>query len=847
MVLSFGRSAKSSNNVDINDMKSNDIENNSNDHVKNKENKKKSTSLDFDPELVSNYLAERSSAESQLKISLYDFGGQKIFSSIHHLFLTKFGVYVIVFNMEWMVGDEEEKNRCFEYLDFWVNSVAIHTCDEKSVSAPIAFVGTHADCVSSEDDYKVISKEIKDNFGTVWASIIEYDDFQGTSESLSFFPVNNKKGQVDENLQKLLQHVEKEILRADYIQEKYPLRWLKCMDTLKALSAEKPYLTMSEIKTHCCGSSLIEDEENELPIFLQFAHEMGAIMWHYQDKALKDIVILDPVKFLIKPATYVICQYGKEGDNIRHRQEVRKKCEKQLPKAWNQMMQRGIVSSELLALLLDDFAETRETIILLMVKYGLMMPIEKKSSSKHFLDKNVNARYSSDMVVPSLLPVQNVSSISDLFQVPGKWPATCFFSFQANHMFDPELEMVSSQELTKDGFLPYGLFEHLVSKMLRYVNHQVPHKNKYDGLFQDTMICFLSRQLVRLSNRKDMNSIAMEVDGNSPVLIYHRVLGLILEIIAEKMHSLKCIPLLQYDDDVFIHLNYVYYIADKGGELKLGRNRILNKKWIREKYEAWVRERYSEIFDLFISYRWRSNDSKGDDSSLTSILFDQLSNLQSIGDDDRCLSVFLDHIILQDGEQFQEKFCECLFNARVFLPVVSSDALMRMFEGKFTSDQEDNVLIEWMLAMRVAKVKGAKIFPLLIGNLIADDADNNGSLGYLQKRESFFSSKLLDKLSTLIPTKCIEIANKVMQYYQFPSSPIPEQSVKDIVCELTKYQAYDFCKVDSKEVVEDYTEKVMEVLRKKISEDEKATKIPQQKVSVEKSTEGLVQEDKIIS
>ena len=39
-------------------------------------------------------------------------------------------------------------------------------------------------------------------------------------------------------------------------------------------------------------------------------------MWHYQDKALKDIVILDPVKFLIKPATYVICQYGKEGDTL---------------------------------------------------------------------------------------------------------------------------------------------------------------------------------------------------------------------------------------------------------------------------------------------------------------------------------------------------------------------------------------------------------------------------------------------------------------------------------------------------------------------------------------------------
>ena len=117
--------------------------------------------------------------------------------------------------------------------------------------------------------------------------------------------------------------------------------------------------------------------------------------------------------------------------------------------------------------------------------------------------------------------------------------------------------------------------------------------------------------------------------------------------------------------------------------------------------------------------------------------------------------------------------------------------------------------------MRVAKVKGAKIFPLLIGNLETDGSFDDG---YLQKRTSFFRSNLFEKLSTAIPKKSIETANKVMQDFQFPSPPIAEQSVKDIVSELTKYQGYDFSGVDSAHVMEDFVRKVMKVLQKKGAE-----------------------------
>lgn len=38
-----------------------------------------------------------------LKFTLWDFGGQDVFYTMHHLFLNRFGVYLVCFNMQWLV------------------------------------------------------------------------------------------------------------------------------------------------------------------------------------------------------------------------------------------------------------------------------------------------------------------------------------------------------------------------------------------------------------------------------------------------------------------------------------------------------------------------------------------------------------------------------------------------------------------------------------------------------------------------------------------------------------------------------------------------------------------------
>ena len=493
-----------------------------------------------------------------------------------------------------------------------------------------------------------------------------------------------------------------------------------------------------------------------------------------------------------------------------------------------------------------------------MIKYGLMISIELKSSSNAYIiklsstDKQIDIR---DMVVPSLLPDSNASSLSSLssiFEIPEIWSASSYFSFFANYHSNSEdqYQYFEEKKLKADGFLPFGVFPSLVSKLLRYVNEQVPHQHKYDGLFQDQVTFYMGNQLIRLTVDQDMHSILMEVSGKNPnpIIVHHRVYGIINEVIHQITKALNCIPLLKYNDDCFIDMNVISGIIKKGRKLRLFRGLMIDAASIREKFPLWIREYNNVSFDLFISYRLKFKDSEGDDSSFTAVLFDQM-NMQSIGDNNEFVSVFLDKMVLEDADQFQERFCECLLKSKVIIPILSSDALQRMMIGKVMPEKNDNLLIEWILSLEMAKRKKLKIFPILIGakkinnnainnSLNNDDVASSSSLGYLNERNDFWSSNLLDKLSAEIPTKSIITANKILMEREHDAPAIAERSVKDIVNELSLHNGWDFSSVAPKHAVETVVEKVMEILYKMTKNDDTLdhrNKSPNKNDTIEKS------------
>jgi hypothetical protein len=66
---------------------------------------------------------------------------------------------VITFNMEWLssLADTAIREECIRYISFWLNSVIIHTQNEKGQVAPVVFAGTRKDLITSPAEHQAIS------------------------------------------------------------------------------------------------------------------------------------------------------------------------------------------------------------------------------------------------------------------------------------------------------------------------------------------------------------------------------------------------------------------------------------------------------------------------------------------------------------------------------------------------------------------------------------------------------------------------------------------------------------------------------------------------------------------
>jgi GTPase SAR1 family protein len=128
--------------------------------------KEQSPAMDLDEEMVMKTLATMQDAHTGLLISLFDFGGQSVFDVIHHLFLTRNGV----FNMEWLVKDGPEKEKALRFMRNWLSSIVVHTYDRvHGTCAPVVFVGTRLDTITSGAEHEAISTVLYERTSlTIW-------------------------------------------------------------------------------------------------------------------------------------------------------------------------------------------------------------------------------------------------------------------------------------------------------------------------------------------------------------------------------------------------------------------------------------------------------------------------------------------------------------------------------------------------------------------------------------------------------------------------------------------------------------------------------------------------------
>ena len=87
----------------------------------------------MDQELL---LYVKEGGKEKMRMSVWDFGGQDTFYCLHHLYMSRSCVYVIMFNMEWCLpGHKCSKcdggSKHLDFLAFWLDSIALHGVDRE--------------------------------------------------------------------------------------------------------------------------------------------------------------------------------------------------------------------------------------------------------------------------------------------------------------------------------------------------------------------------------------------------------------------------------------------------------------------------------------------------------------------------------------------------------------------------------------------------------------------------------------------------------------------------------------------------------------------------------------------
>jgi GTPase SAR1 family protein len=776
-----------------------------------------------DEEMVMKMLATMKDEDTDLLISLFDFGGQSVFDVIHHLFLTRNGVYALVFNMEWLVKDGPEKDKALRFMRNWLSSVAVHTYDKTTNStAPIVFVGTRLDIVTSPAKHAAISTLLYEQFSDniAWRSVLENENGHDANGKAFqwFFAVDNKQGKKGPTLKNLMAVVQNAMEGAAYTHKDVPLSWFKVMDQLA--DAKKDCLFLADV-TAIAARCQVSD--SEVPYLLAFLHDMGHLMW-IDEPGLRDVVVLDPVSYLVTPATVIICKITPDKDDPTHHfMAAHRECERMHKKEWTLLKHDGVLHVSLLPILWKDYLSHKDVLLQLMVKFGLLVPLRTVSNVKNAAQHDTPAI--SQYLVPTLLSAAPSGDKNIMHWTDAPF-SSCYFVFTLSEDLSHNTT-INAYDLRSTGFLPGGMFERIVGKALSWSQDTA----KGSGvnlqsvlLYKDMAVLTFGGQRFRLVNCADIHCVRVDIEGSNPLGIQQKLQDFVGKIIEECMKSLRCFPAVLYSSsardqedlkehgdplrkqllssELLIPLQQLR-AACKGESMLAwrGGRELMTIAQIKSTYDQWLqlyelRERY----DVFISYRWGQYDS-----DLTEALFDMFTNFV-VGTDKRAVEVFLDRKRLQDGRRFKVDLAAGLTHSLIALPVVSIDALKRMLEH--TTETIDNVLLEWIIILEcIAAKRILKVFPVLFGARVTDL--RVGGVKVLD----FFLDRSKDMLPKIVPTATLEQCRDLLLANGIQPSPrFRTYTVHSVVEEFLQFLLLKASDFDGGRLVEVITDRVMNLL-----------------------------------
>ena len=375
---------------------------------------------------------------------LWDFAGQSVYYVTHPLFLTRRAIYFLVYDLsrnpsdkatplmkqgvyKAFNADEYNLKTNFDYLDFWMSSLAALADPEVVLSFkkfPAVFlVCTHADQPYCARDPVELAHEI-------------FGDLRTKPYGAHLFDVfcvdNTKSGTKSEceEIVRLREGVHDVSRELPHVTEAIPIKWLKYEKAFRVLK-EKDHKFISLSTAKKIASKICNINDNEVQTVLTFLHDLRVLI-HFDDSPeLNELVFLD-IQWLIDVFKNVITvrAYPVERD---------------FAPLWEKLEKKGILEENLLKHVWNSLVpqkKTHESLIAIMEKFSLMCPWPSSDDlcNKHYL-------------VPSMLrtlPPKQISDLVDSAQLP-----SLFLKFDT-------------------GRVPPGLFPRFVLEFFQWCRKEFP-------------------------------------------------------------------------------------------------------------------------------------------------------------------------------------------------------------------------------------------------------------------------------------------------------------------------------------------------------------------------------------
>ena len=421
----------------------------------------------FDEKLVLEKLRRGAGGElhDALRLAVWDFGGQDNFYALHLLFLSRISVVLLPLNMSNFVkaADPAKRDASLRFVRFWLSSIYAATADPATGAspAPVFLVGTHKDEVSTPEQHQEVSEYLYEQLcgNPAWSAVVPFRKGEvATGRGLLwFFPVDNTRGNDDRVVQELKLAIEKQIEGEDYVKQRIPFTWMALYDALQSPERQQAKtlpldecLALGESLGMGQGSVGIADEVRAC---LLFFNALGFVMY-FDEPGLRDLVILNPVEFLIEPITKVICDY--KIHVVDEHEDVKKK----FPIEFLELQNHGVLHHKILPKLWAAF-DNRDELEQLAVKFGLMVPLlsDAPSGGEAVADNSASVRY----LVPSVLSSRTLERARTPPQL------TAFIVFAARGKIESWGQATDLQAVVREGFFPLGVFARLVCRAVGWM------------------------------------------------------------------------------------------------------------------------------------------------------------------------------------------------------------------------------------------------------------------------------------------------------------------------------------------------------------------------------------------